>query len=49
MEETINRTFQAWVWEELNVSYSIVINETNAISTGYILKKDLWNNHGSFD
>ena len=23
----INRIFQAWVWDKLNISYSIVINE----------------------
>jgi len=33
----INRTFQAWVWGKLNISYNIVINETNADSTDYIL------------
>ncbi|MEY8742040.1 hypothetical protein AB9M62_21430 [Bacillales bacterium AN1005] len=32
----INRTFQAWVWEKLNISSSIVINETSADSTNYI-------------
>lgn len=32
----INRTFQAWVWEKLNISSSIVINETSTDSTDYI-------------
>ena len=29
----IDRIFQAWVWDKLNISYSIVINEKNAHSS----------------
>ena len=27
LKREINRTFQDWVWDKLNISYSIVINE----------------------
>ncbi|MCM3443821.1 hypothetical protein AB3Z07_14240 [Metabacillus halosaccharovorans] len=27
LKREIDRVFQAWVWEKLNLSYSIVINE----------------------
>jgi hypothetical protein len=32
----IDRIFQAWVWDKLNISYSIVIDEENAHSTDNI-------------
>ena len=27
LKKEIDRIFQAWVWDKLNISYSIVINE----------------------
>ncbi|MED3550293.1 hypothetical protein [Cytobacillus praedii] len=29
----IDNLFQAWVWDKLNISYSIVIDEENAYSS----------------
>jgi len=34
----IDRIFQAWVWDKLNISYSIVIDEVNAQSSDDIQK-----------
>ncbi|MGP7818765.1 hypothetical protein [Niallia sp. 01092] len=33
VKKVIDEIFQAWVWDKLNVSYSIVIVEKNAQST----------------
>ncbi|WP_342598259.1 hypothetical protein MHB48_11780 [Psychrobacillus sp. FSL H8-0483] len=29
----MERIFHAWVWDKLNISYSIVINEENALGS----------------
>lgn len=33
LKKVIDEIFQAWVWDKLNISYSIVITEKNAHST----------------
>ncbi|MFJ7974240.1 hypothetical protein ACIQZI_00785 [Peribacillus sp. NPDC096379] len=33
LNKVIDEIFQAWVWDKLNISYSIVIGEENAHST----------------
>lgn len=36
LKQEINDIFQAWVWDKLNISFSIVYNEENAHRTNDI-------------
>lgn len=37
LKKEIDRIFEAWVWDKLNISFSIVISEDKRDSTDYIL------------
>ncbi len=36
LKKVIDEVFQVWVWDKLNISYSILIDEKNAHSTNDI-------------